>query len=322
MGRRADRLITHIRTITENDTTNSTTDITDNEILQYINEGQHRIQSKILAQHPRVFIKEKTITAVQSQEEYSLPADCYLAGRVLSIEYTSEASSTNPIYHRLIPASERNRLSHLDGVPTHYIRQDKLNDSGGTFLASPRPSESDGQFRVRYVQKIDILDKRRGIVSAVTLNSSTSTITSLTLDTSGTPPIDSTELDEQDYICVVDSLGAIQMRNIRFTAVSSSTGVVTVGGSFTYESGETIAVGDYIVGGVNATTHSKLPDSIERYLIQFAAFKMFKRDSSTDSAEQTQELLALEDEIVNSYQEIDDDLADIEIVDNEWMDFY
>ena len=74
MGRRVDRLITHIRAITENDLANSNTDITDEEIIEYINEAQHRIQSKILAVHPRVFIKEITTQIQTNQEEYDLPA--------------------------------------------------------------------------------------------------------------------------------------------------------------------------------------------------------------------------------------------------------
>lgn len=317
MGRRVDRLITHIRTVTENEIANSTTDITDNEIIQYINEAQHRIQAKILSQYPNVFVKESSVTPVANQEEYNIPSDCYLAGRILSIEYTDNVSETYPVYTRLKPSSTRKRMSNISGYPEYYIRQDKLDDSGGTFLVSPRPQHASGSFRVRYVQKMDNLDIRRGVVSVVTLDSGTSTITALTLDTSGTPPIDSTELDEQDFITVVDSLGVIKMRGIQFDSISSSTGVVTVNSSFTYASGESITVGDYIVGGKNNTTHSKLSDSLERYLISAAAYKIFKRDSSTDSAEALNELLALEKEIIDSYQEIDEDVAEIEILD-EW----
>ncbi len=319
MGRRADRLITHIRSITENDTENSTTDITDEEILQYISEAQDRIQSKILAQHPRVFVKEKTIAAVANQEEYSLPSDCYLAGRVLSVEYTDNASAAYPVYHKLRVGTERQRMSHLSGIPTTYIRMDKMNDASGSFLASPMPTNASGQFRVLYVQKMDKLDIRRGIVSVATLNSSALTITTLTLDTSGSPPID-TEMDNQDYMCVVDGIGAIKMRNIRFDSINTTTGAVTINSGFTYESGETIAVGNYIVAGQNTSTHSKLPDSLERYSIAAAAYKILKRDSSNDSTEALAELGALEAEIIESFKDLEDDLHDIAVLE-EWEDF-
>lgn len=317
MGRRASRLITHIRTVTENETANSTTDISDEEILQYISEGQDRIQSRILSQHPRVFIKESTISSVADQEEFNLPSDCYLSGRVISIEYTDNASASQPLYYKLKVGTERNRQSHLSGLPTHYIRRDKMDDDGGTFLVSPKPSHTNGQFRVTYVQKIDRMDIRRGIVSAVTLDGTA--ITALTLDVSGNPPID-TELDDHDFLCVVNTIGTVQMRNIRYDSINSTTGVVTVNSGFTYSSGETIAVGDYVVAGKNASTHSKLQDSLERYVIAFAALKVFKRDSSGDSSEQMQELALMEQEIVASYQEIEEDLHQIEILE-EWEDF-
>lgn len=318
MGRRADRLVSHIRSITENETVNSATDISDEEILQYASEAQDRIQSKILAQHPRVFVKEDTVTAVANQEEYSLPSDCYLAGRVTCVEYTDNASASSPTYFKLKPGTERNRQSHISGIPQYYIRRDKMNDSGGSFLASPKPSGSNGQFRITYVQKMDKLDVRRAVVSAVTL--ATSTITSLTLDVSGDPPIDSELSDNSDYMCVVDAIGTVKMRNIRFDSINTSTGVVTINSGFSFTSGETIAVGDYVVAGQNTSTHSKLPDSIERYTIAYSALKIFKRDSSSDSQEQTSELLALEKEIIESYQEIEDDLHTVEILED-WEDF-
>lgn len=318
MGRRADRLLTHIRAITENETDNSTTDISDEEILQYVSEAQDRIQSKILAQHPRVFVKEATIVGVANQEEYSLPADCYLASRVTAVEYTDNASAAYPVYYKLKPGTERNRQSHISGIPAYYIRRDKMNDAAASILAAPRPSSSSGQFRVTYTQKMDKMDIRRAIVSTVTL--ATSTITALTLDVSGNPPIDTELSDNHDYFCVVDAVGTIKMRNIRFDSINTTTGVVTINSGFTFESGETIAVGDYIVAGENSSTHSKLPESIERYLINAAALKIFKRDSSSDSTEQTSELMALEREIIESYQEIEDDLHTIEILD-EWEDF-
>lgn len=317
MGRRASRLISHIRVVTENETANSTTDISDEEILQYISEGQDRLQSKILSQHPRVFIKDGTVSTVADQEEYNLPSDCYLSGRVISVEYTDNASASAPVYYKLKPGTERIRQSHLSGIPTHYIRRDKMDDDGGTFLVSPKPNHSNGQFRLTYVQKMDKIDIRRAIVSAVTLTSSA--ITALTLDVSGNPPID-TELDDHDFLCVVNTIGTVQMRNIRYDSINSTTGVVTINSGFTFESGETISVGDYVVAGKNASTHSKLPDSLERYVIAFAALKIFKRDSSSDSSEQLQELALMEQEIVDSYKEIEDDLHQIEILE-EWEDF-
>jgi hypothetical protein len=321
MGTRTDRLITHIRAITENETANSTTDITDNEIIRYLNEAQDRLQSRILAQHPRVFIKETTISAVQNQEEYNLPSDAFLANKVLTIEYTTNASASRPIYYKLTPGHDGYRESHISGLPKYYVRRDKLNNSTGSFLAVPPPQDANGQFRVVYIQRLDDLDKRRGIVSART--DSGTAITALTLDVSGSPPIDSTDLADHEFFCVVDKNGTMKMRNIEFDgdggdSINTSTGVVTLeGSSHTYESGESIAVGDYIVGGKNTNSHVQLPKNLERYLIKFAQFQLLKRDSSIDAVEATQELVALETEILESYQEIDEDIHEIPILE-EW----
>ena len=315
MSRRVDRLISHIRSVTENETVNSTTDISDEAIIEYINEAQHRLQSRILAQHPRVFIKETTIDSVQDQEEYDLPADVFLGSRVVSVEYTEETASF-PTYTKLRSGYGFNRTSDISGFPSIYIRRDKLDSDVGTLLLSPKPSSSSGSIRVTYIQAMDELDKRRGIISDITTSSTA--VTALTLDVSGTPPIDSTDLEEHDFFCIVSKVGTVKMRNLQFDSIDSSTGVVTLtGSSFTFASGETAAIGDYIVGGKNTTTHSRYSRNIERYLLEFAAWKIFKNDSSTDSAEQLQEVLAIESDIIDSYQEIQEDNFEIPILE-EW----
>lgn len=324
MSRRVDRLITHIRSITENQTQDSTTDISDDEILEYINEAQDRIQAKIIEQHPRVFITETTIASVQDQEEYDLPDDAFLSNKLLTVEYTPDASASRPVYYRLMPGFERDRYSHVSGIPAKYIRRDKFSTSSGSFIASPAPATSNGQFRITYIQELYDLDKRRGVVSAVT--DSGTAITALTLDTSGTPPIDSTSLADHEFFCIVGKNGAMKMRNLEFDgdgsdSINTSTGVVTLeGGSFTYDTGESIAVGDYIVGGKNTTTHSILPTNVERYILAFAEYKIKKADSSVDVQEALNELALLEQDIVNSYQEIEEDIHEIPITEP-WGDF-
>jgi hypothetical protein len=62
----------------------------------------------------------------------------------------------------------------------------------------------------------------------------------------------------------------------------------------------TIAAGDYITLKEYGTTHSSLPANIERYLKAYAVWKLLRRDSSSDSAEQYQELIAIESQIINA----------------------
>ena len=110
MSTRIDRLITQIRAATQNDTANAVTDIEDNEIIEYINEAQHRIQSKILTVHPTVFTKEAIISAVAGTEEYDLPSDMFLDNKLLYVEYSSDAGET---YFPLKRGTLRDRQSDI-----------------------------------------------------------------------------------------------------------------------------------------------------------------------------------------------------------------
>lgn len=325
MSKRVDRLITLIRSTTQNELANSVTDITDDEILQYINEGQNRIQARIVAQHPNVFITEEYVTAVSFQEEYNLPANCMIGGKINEVWYTTTYNSAHPVWYRLKLGNPKYRLSHVASLPQYYWRREKLLTGVGSFVVSPPPQGTNCAFRVVYTQKLDKLDIRRGILSSVTLDTTNLKVTALTLDVSGTPSIDVTELALNDYFCIVDKYGTMQMRNIPFaadgsTSLDATTGIITVDTSFVYQSGESIAVGNYVTCGTDATTHSQLSDDIERYLIQFATYKMFKHDSSSDVSVQLNELQLMEQEIILSYQCIDEDDVDITVTDN-WNDF-
>ncbi len=297
--RRIDLLISQARRATENEEFSDTTGIDDAEFIQYFNDAQHRLQAVITALHPTIFVKEGTIVASPRVEAYDLPEDVYLNNKITLVEYTDVSPND---YYKLGASTLQNRDSSFYGTPCKYIRR------SGQILLSPIP-QSTGTIRINYAYKIRELDKRRGVVSTVTLNSVDSTITSLVLDTGGNPPIDSTSLSEHDYICVVDKNGNIKMKNIPVDTVDTATGAVTISSGFTYSSGETISAGDYIVGGQNTSTHSELPRSVERYLLSYASFKIFKRDSSVDSSEAQAELLAMEDDIVNSYAHVSDDVT-------------
>ena len=64
-----------------------------------------------------------------------------------------------------------------------------------------------------------------------------------------------------------------------------------------------------------------MPDHVERYLIAYASWKILKRDSSVDYTEQESELSNMEQEIVETYADISDDIYQIpEVNDDEaWL---
>ena len=73
--RRVDFLITAVRNLSENQTVSSTNDIADEEFLQYLNDGQDRLQALICAtkNSNRIFSTEQVISIVANQEGYTIP---------------------------------------------------------------------------------------------------------------------------------------------------------------------------------------------------------------------------------------------------------
>ena len=52
-----------------------------------------------------------------------------------------------------------------------------------------------------------------------------------------------------------------------------------------------------------------MSDEVERYVLQYCAWKILKRDSSVDAAEQENELMMLLKDIVGSYKLVTDDVV-------------
>lgn len=294
MSRRIDRLITQIRLQTENE---DTIGIKDSEFIEYINDAHHRLQSIIEAKHPNVFQKEKIIDTTANVDIYDLPDDAYMDNKISGIQY-SMSSGTD--FYNIERLDEKRRDDAFSGTPTGYIRR------SGKIILQPKPQTA-GQIRLLYVRRIEEVDLLRGQIEVAA--TSGSSITSLQLDASiSSPALDSSALNEDRFLCVVDSRGAIKMRNIEFDSVDSATGVVSITSGFEFESDETISAGDFVVRGEDTSSHSQLPRMCERYLKAYCAWKILKRDSSTDSVEQQPELLAMESDIVTAYSEVTDDI--------------
>lgn len=312
MARLVDHIITDTRNHTENQDFNDTIGIPDSEFLRFLNDAQYRIHNLITQQHPQVFIEEKEYNIVANQESYSLPSVSLLGNKISNVEYSH--SGNNDDYTPLRKVALKLRWSGSNGHPSSYIQK------SGKILLNPVPNNSVGKLRVNYVKAIPKLDKRRASVDSVTLDTSNLTITTLMLNVS-TDTIDSTELDKHTRFCVVDAEGNIKMKNVRFDAINTTTGEVTINSSFVYESGESITAGDYITAGSFSTTHSILDDMVERYIIAYCAAKIFHRDSSADLGAQMSELSSIESDIVAAYAEISDDIMEIpEIIseDDSW----
>lgn len=306
---RLDLLLDEAKSATENTSSTSDTGVPDSEYIRAFNDAQVKIQSAILLQNPKILKKEKLITAVALQEAIDLPSDVFGTTRIEKVEYSSTSNQSD--YYELKSAETEERQSGQNGMPSYYIRQNSQ------LLIQPAPQQA-GTFRITYERVLPKLDIRRGRVQAVTLDTVNLQISNLELDPTTFTSDDVELLNKYEFICVVSKLGTIKMKNIPITDVNSSSGAVTVD-TFTYESGETIAVGDYVVAGSYSTTHSELPDICERYLLKFTEWRILKRDSSNDSMESNKELDDMLADIMATYARSDKAVHTVPIIDTEFM---
>lgn len=302
--RRLELLINEIRRSTDNEDASGISDL---DIVQYLNDAQGRIQSRITSQFPNVFLTDSNIDLVASQEVYSLPSDIYLGTRIVNLEYLFSDEALDYAQLTSKTLADRYTASETD-FPSFYIRRD--ND----ILINPIPQVSrTSGLRLTYQHSLRTLDLRRGEVTSASLSGST--LNSFQLDltptlskNSGIVSAGADVLDSIDYVSVVDLNGANILKNIPIDSYNSTTGVLTVSSGFTTTVLAAAFAGHFIVGGTNATSHSDLYDICERYLIVYAKLKILERDGKQLEANyQTGELREIEKDIVEAYQTPEED---------------
>lgn len=299
--RALDQLITASRRATGNTDYTATAGVQDEEFIQALNDAQEEIQSIINVLFPTILMAEKYVDVSIGQEYYDIPSDCYMGTRIDNISYSP--SGLDQDYYPIRKGSLKERIDGINGNPSFYLRQ-------GTQLIIQPPPQQGGKLRIVYQKAIPYLDIRRGTVQVVTLG--TDTITSLTLNPSA---LDADALNEQNYISIVDKYGNVKMKDIKIDSVDSATGVVTITSGFTFQSGETITVGDFALRGKNSTTNSLLPDVCEKYLLEYCNMRIFVRDSSTDQAEVSALMQKIEATLRQAFAEPDNDPDRIPIID-------
>jgi len=308
--KRVEQLIARSRRETENEDDCSTSGIIDQEFVDYLNDAQDQLQSAIARQHKDIFIEQADYDVVARQDAYALPADTLLNNSVSAVFYSRTGQTRDLTRLRSSTLIEKIFDDSLV-EPIAYIRKT------GSLVLNPTPSTSvSNGLRVFYVKKLPTLDVRRAkILTATTLNN---TITSLVADITAFFDVDS--LQQENYICTVNRDGSQTMRRIPIDNIDSVTGIITIAPGFVFVDGETIVDGDYIVSGYDATNKSNMSDTCERYFSAYLNWKIFRRDSSSDSAEQTPELIEMQTEIVEIHKKTDDDIKFPAISDAQFID--
>lgn len=289
--RRVDYLITDIRRISRNQANpDGTVSIPDEEILQYLNDAQDRLQGLICATKgiDKIFSSQSVISVAAGQEAYPIPDRLYINKSMDLVEFSYTGISTD--YVVLPKLNLFNRNTNQDSYPVGYYKR------GGQVFLIPIPSASTGTIRITYERTADDLDKRRGGVQSVaglTATGFTSLVVDSTADETSTPSLSSI-----DYVCIVDKDGARRAYNIPVASYIAGTNTLTPAAGFTFQTGETIAAGDYVVFGKYRTTHSQLPDEAESYLIHYAVESILHKDSSDDVTTQSAKLRELEESFI------------------------
>jgi len=307
--RRLDQLIAEVRAQTKNEEYGTNRGIQQNEMVRYMRDAQARIENLIKQQHPNVVVREAFIDSISGQEEYTIPTDAYASSNIIRVEYSITGNVRD--YYPLDLRSLAQRCT-VPGDPEFYIpRSSKI-------LINPIPYNSvSSGIRLNYQYRLPSLDIRRGTVSGSVINIVTRRVTSITFANDSN--LDNTGLADADYVCVVDRYGNFLMRDLICSSYNSGTRTLSIDAAFTYAIGETLPNGSYVTIGKYTTTHSQLDDICERYLNAYTAWKVLKRDSNVDSSDQQVELQAMEQEIVDCYAQLDEDIDTIPMISNDWL---
>jgi hypothetical protein len=306
--RSVNTIVNRVRLLTDNENYNDISGIQTNEILEHINDAQDRIYSLIQKAHDNVFLETSEVSIAAGQKEVTIPTAAYLGLRVVKVEFKTTGSGD---YQILKQGNISEEMTGNGGYPSFYVRY-------GNYITLNPKTDRAATLRWTYQKAMPRLDVPRGTVSAVTLG--TNTITSLTLDPTLLDPDNVTDLIDNGYMSVsANRTGVVKMKSIPVDNVNETTGLVTIDSSFTFDDGETIEVGDKVTSGAFSTVTSQLPINVERYFKTYCGWKLLRRDSNSESLEQTQELVAMEQDIVSSFAEADMDVEYPAILDTQFL---
>lgn len=295
-----------VRPDSRNESYNSTTGISQDDVLRYTNYGQERLQSLILATSPGSFQSEVIIPLVANQESYAIPDRLYAGERIVNVEYSPTGQVRD--YYTIRERGISYRNTSAASFPSFFIRR------SGYLLLNPIPSGANGSIRVTYERQLDTLAFRlatAGVVAGAVLNFS-SEVTSFTYN-----------LSNAQYVCVSDAYGNVMLYNGVVSSYIAGTSVTFAANVSTYlVTGYTTGnlAGGYLTTGKFTTTHSKLTDPCERYLEMYPVAKMFGRDDAVGSRKAIlEELEAIETDIVKTYQDPSKNDHEIQISDSDML---
>ncbi len=285
----------------------TTVGVQDNYIVDLFNDAKDHFAAKATEVNDTIFQRNATLTLGDADNTYNLVSSLSHDIRVVDVKYRYNDTSC----WIDVPKGSIDLASDPQSVlaPISWYLQ-----NGAIFLEG---SATQGQIKLVWEERPDYLAIPIGTVSAFT--SSTTELTATTISYYTGFGDDDLNNAGDLFFCVVNKYGQIVMRNVEFSSVTS--GVVSFGTSFAFQSGETIAVGNRILVGRDVTTHSPLAQEAERYFIyyateQIAGTKGASFERQTFLRRRKEEAL---DTLITAYSVGDKDPTEFQEVDGELM---
>lgn len=303
--RRVELLIDVARKLSGNTRYDVSSGVPQDVFVQYLNNAQDSLVMEVQNLKTKYFKKETVVQVVPGQEVYPYPEDCYMQ-HIDTVKWTD--SRTGTYWQNLYKTTTKEKITIQPGYPFAYIPHED-----GIHL---NPPINNGQLYITFVRTPKRLQKRAGQIQSLTIAGTN--LTALALSTSEAS-FDETEINTQNYLCVVDKFGTVKASNILYDNVSAL-GVFSLS-SFDLGT-STIAVGDYVVVGEDCTNKPTWNDDIvEGYLLKHMIYEAKYGDSSSWTEAALKDLASYFQKLSGSFAELSDDISSVPIVNCDYIGF-
>lgn len=292
--RRVEILIDQVRKLTGNTRFDENSGIGQDIMAHYLTSAQDELAKAFVNSKTKFLQKEKTYTVVSGQQEYDFPNDIFI-NAIDTMQWSTDGQNRVTIW----PSFTKYNTTNQNGFSYGYY-----TINSGFVLTPALPY---GSIVLNYLRKLPRLGTRAGQITSVTINGSNQ-VTALVVATTGT--YSASQIASDNYLCVVDYLGNIKATKIQYSSETAGTFTIV---PTTLETGETAAVGDYIVIGKYSSNIAELPDICENYLIQSAYYKVKYGDVSAFTDQVKEDLLMMTASIMDSINNSKQDIVNVPI---------
>lgn len=312
---RADHIIRTARSRSGNKNYSRNQGVQQRDFVQFLNDAQARIYNLILQTRSSLYQKQAFGDTTANSPYVQLPdEDIYLGHNVVAALYSHNGNPIN--YSPLELRTVRQEVSVAGYPNSYFLLDDQL-------VLSPYPSSGvQRAVKLTYQKIIPSLDIRRATIEDTDINLGVYKLL-LTAGTFLDESVDDLTGGWVDYVTAVDRDGTVTLAGMRAISYDTATRYLTVElpATMTNQEFNDATIDNYLVFGKNATTNSQLPEICERYLTEYTVMRAQMGDGNKESVDTSPILMAIEKEIVDAIEELEEDIYTIPIVDRSMMNY-